>query len=365
MSSAIVSTVGAVIVATCLSCFSCGIVVSLYGRYYSRFSRDPAWIQVAAAVGTAWALVDTGFNASWAYKWGVTYFIRPQDLARLPFELTAYCFVMSTAVLAVQCFYLYRLCAVSNRNWIPVIVLGGISFGCYGIALWMGYVCSQNPDNILAFADIRTQSWGWFAGVLGVDISITALMFWYLVFQPKKKSGGAVKTSTPLKKVVLMAAQTNLLSAVCQIAIVFLYATWPTSTYYSFFGLPEAKIYIGSFLATLNACSPHGSGAFDDSTPSRKGFGGLSAGGGGGGVAQQPVHVTVRQEVNIDAEDDDVSLASRKGALTGGGRAAGGGDEAPFPARAQFATTPSPPYRVQFDDQGGIDAEKGRSDHAF
>lgn len=297
----------------------------------------------------------------------------------------------------------------------------------------MGYVCSQNPDNILAFADIRTQSWGWFGGVLFVDLSITALMFWYLVFKPKKQSGGAVKTSTcvplplplsallvsaqelsrrtltlfharrPLKKVVLMAAQTNLLSAVCQIAIVILYATWPSSTYYTFFGLPEAKICasaplspsprrarasrpllprssrarsltpfpppcrladIGSFLATLNARSPHGSGAFDDSTPSRKGFGGLSA---GGGVPQQPVHVTVRQEVNIDAEDDDVSLASRKGALTGGV----GGEEAAakgsmFPARAQFApATPSPPYRVQFDDQGAVDAEKGGRHHAF
>jgi len=114
--------------------------VSLYGRYYSRFSRDPAWIQVAAAVGTAWALVDTAFNASWAYKvrlqgstssvqerraaadlvppprsqWGVTYFIRPQDLARLPFELTAYCFIMSTAVLAVQGFYLYRRASVTR-----------------------------------------------------------------------------------------------------------------------------------------------------------------------------------------------------------------------------------------------------------
>ncbi|GAA5897702.1 hypothetical protein JCM8208_000236 [Rhodotorula glutinis] len=363
MSSAIVSTVGAVIVATCLSCFSCGIVVSLYGRYYSRFSRDPAWIQVAAAVGTAWALLDTAFNASWAYKWGVTYFVRPQDLARLPFELTAYCFVMSTAVLAVQCFYLYRLYAVSNRNWIPVIILGGISLGCYGIALCaMGYVCSQNPDNILAFADIRTQSWGWFGGVLFVDLGITVLMFWYLVFKPRKQSGGAVKTSTPLKKVVLMAAQTNLLSAVCQIAIVFLYATWPTSTYYSFFGLPEAKIYIGSFLATLNARNPHGSGAFDDSTPSRKGFGGLNAG-GAGAVPQQPVHVTVRQEVNIDAEDDDVSLASRKGALAGGDSAGQGSMR--FPASAQFAPTPSPPYRVQFDDQGVVDGEKGGRHNAF
>ena len=44
----------------------------------------------------------------------MTYFVRPQDLALLPFELTAYCFVMSTAVLAVQCFYLYRRASRSH-----------------------------------------------------------------------------------------------------------------------------------------------------------------------------------------------------------------------------------------------------------
>lgn len=87
----------------------------------------------------------------------MTYFVQIEKLALLPFELTAYCFVMSTAVLAVQLFYLYRrapppspprppcsgidspssraVFAVSNRNWVPVAVLGAISFGCYGIAL--------------------------------------------------------------------------------------------------------------------------------------------------------------------------------------------------------------------------------------
>ncbi|TNY18762.1 hypothetical protein DMC30DRAFT_418557 [Rhodotorula diobovata] len=358
MSSAIVSTVGALIVATCLSCFSCGIVVSLAGTYFARFPRDKLWIRLAAIVGTLWAIMDTVFNATWAYKWGVTYFMQIEKLALLPFELTAYCFVMSTAVLAVQLFYLYRLFAVSNRNWVPVAVLGAISFGCYGIALYMGYVCSQNPDNILAFAEIRTQSWGWFGGVGLVDLSITALMFWYLVFKPKRESGGMVKASSPLKQVVLKAAQTNALSAVCQIAIVILYATYPTATFYTLFGLPEVKIYIGSFLATLNARSPHASGAFDESV-SRTSRGG-GKGGFGGFSAQQPVHVTVRQEVNIDAEDDDISLGSRKDALGLGE----GSTRGSFPATAHYATAATP-YRVQFDRTAGGDAEvdKGRPLH--
>ncbi|BGP52312.1 hypothetical protein JCM10450v2_008283 [Rhodotorula kratochvilovae] len=332
----VVSTVGSVTIAACLSCFSCGVVVSLAGRYFAKFSQDKLWIRIAAVIGTAWAIVDTTFNATWAYKWGVTYFTKPQNLALLPWELTSYCFVMSTAVLAVQIFYLYRLYAVSNRNWIPVGILGAVSFGCYGIALYMGYVCAINPNDITAFAEIRTQSWGRFGGVLFVDLSITAGMFYYLIFQPKKKTGGMVSTSSPLKQVVLKAAQTNALSAICQVCIVILYATYPTSMYYAVFGFPEVKIYVGSFLATLNARSAHGSGEFDETTLSRggKSFGGVAA--------QQPVHVTVRQEINIDAEEDDISL--------------GGGKD--FPAKAQLAASP---YKVQFDRNigGGPDVEKG------
>lgn len=182
-----------------------------------------------------------------------------------------------------------------------------------------------------------------------------------------------------------------------------LYATYPTATFYTLFGLPEVKICksqsslssdkaaeasrgrrarrpllpdsfqlsprrtdtfyaaltdIGSFLATLNARSPHASGAFDESV-SRTSRGG-GKGGFGGLSAQQPVHVTVRQEVNIDAEDDDISLGSRKDALGLGE----GSTRGSFPATAHYATAATP-YRVQFDRTAGGDAEvdKGRPLH--
>ncbi|GAA6054838.1 hypothetical protein JCM3770_004099 [Rhodotorula araucariae] len=346
------STVGGVVIAACLSCFSCGIVVGLAGRYFARFSRDKSWIRTAVVVATLWTIMDTTFNATWAYKWGVTYFIQPQKLALLPWELTAYCVVMPTAVLAVQFFYLYRLYAVSNRNRLLVTVLLAFALGAWGIALYMGYVCAKSPNDIKAFSEARSQSWGWFAGVLCVDISITASMFFYLILQPKQHSGGMVHASNPIKQIVLSAAQTNALSAICQICIVILYATYPSALYYAVFGFPETKIYIGSFLATLNARSAHSEGEFDvvNVGPSHgvKSFRGVSM-----LHHQQPVHVTVRQEVNVDAGDDedrDDDVVSSLGTTTG----------KDFPAKAQVAASP---YKVQFAhrtvDGGTGDVEKG------
>ncbi|GAA5889868.1 hypothetical protein JCM6882_004346 [Rhodosporidiobolus microsporus] len=328
------ATVGALLTATCLSCWTCGIVVSLAARYRTKFHNDRPWIRIAVAVATLWALVDTAINCTWMYKWCVTYFTNPAGLLEMPWELTAYCVVMSTAVCLVQFFYLYRIYAVS-KNRIFVALFGALCLGCYGIALYMCYYCSRSSD-IAAFADIRNVSWGWFGGVLFIDLCITVAMFYYLVQRPKKLSGGATSTSSPLKMVVRNAVQSNALSAICQACIVVLYAKYPTSFYYTYFGLMEVKIYIGSFLATLNARNPHGDGAFETTISGdgrTKGFGAHS---------QQPVHVSVRQEIAIDADEDDSFAGEKHGS---------------FPSKGGLAGAAATPYRVQFER--GPEVEKG------
>ncbi|GAA5857980.1 hypothetical protein JCM8547_006647 [Rhodosporidiobolus lusitaniae] len=329
------TTVGPVLVSTCLSCWSCGIVLSLAGRYVGKFSRDRTWIRIAVAIGTLWAMLDTAINCSWAYKWSVTYFMNPADLALMPWELTAYCVVMSSGVLGVQLFYLYRLYAVSGGNYILVGILAVMSLACYGIGVYMCAYCWQHPDSIGAFADIADVSWGWFSGVLFIDLVITGSMSWYLIFKPKRQTKGAVQASSPIKMVVMKAVQTNALSAICQLCIVGLYARYPTALYYTYFGLIETKVYIGSFIATLNARSAHAEGAFDTTASAgdgrTKGFGAASR--------PNPVQVDVRQEIAIDADEDVDSL-----------------DNKPFPTKGGMAATT--PYRVQFDNTPG-EMEKG------
>lgn len=98
----------------------------------------------------------------------------------------------------------------------------------------------------------------------------------------------------------------------------------------------------GSFIATLNSRSAHGSGDFDESTFSRskRGLGG-GFGGFNGGL-DQPVQVTVRQEMQIEAEDDDFGSVSGKGASNAGVSVGGA-----FPVASQL---PGSTYRVQFDE---------------
>lgn len=113
----------------------------------------------------------------------------------------------------------------------------------------------------------RKQSWGWFASVMGVDVAISTAMLYFLYIKPQKMHGQAT-TSSPLRKIIIKAIQSNVLSAVCQICIgssflsifclcsfahaspylVALYASFPTSLHYTYFGLIEVRCPLPSSL---------------------------------------------------------------------------------------------------------------------
>lgn len=160
----------------CLSCFACGITLSLSTRYWARFHVDRLWIRFAAVLAMVLAMIDTAFNGAWAYKvrvylltasrarhahchlpvgqWTTTYYILPDKLSLLPWELTSNCFVMSTSIVLAQHFFLYRLFSLSGKNWFVIAPVSVAALGCWGVGIYMGWYCSKHPNSIASYADI-------------------------------------------------------------------------------------------------------------------------------------------------------------------------------------------------------------------
>ncbi|GJN87232.1 hypothetical protein Rhopal_000177-T1 [Rhodotorula paludigena] len=273
-----------------------GLVCAMGARYALKFHKDRLWLRLGVAAAVIWSIADTLFE-----------------------------------------FY-----AVSGGQWIPVGVLVILSLCTYSCSSYMTWYLTQE-DSILAFTKLKTVTYSWYIGLLVTDLCTTAGLVWYLVIAPRREVKAAdVKMSTQLKHVVLKAAQVNAVAAVSQIVLFITYSQYPSATYYVYIGFLEVKIYAGSFIATLNSRSAHGSGDFDESTFSRskRGLGG-GFGGFNGGL-DQPVQVTVRQEMQIEAEDDDFASVSGKGASNAGVSVGGA-----FPVASQL---PGSTYRVQFDE---------------
>ncbi|GAA6061541.1 hypothetical protein JCM10212_002748 [Sporobolomyces blumeae] len=333
-------TLAPLLIGGCFSAMSTGLVIALAGTYWSKCPSDRLWLKLCVLASVVWALVDTGFNLSWVYNWTVQGFLNPTILLEMPRELIAFCVTMPGAVLVVQAFFLWRCWIVSGRrSYILVVVLAAMCLGCFGIATYLAAYCARH-DWIDDFQKLHDISWVWFAGILVTDVGITGSMLYYLVVRPRPHLRNVDSSHHPhrLFRIVERAIQTNALAIVCQICIVPLYARYPTSLYFTLFGMCEAKVYIGSFIATLNARTPTHNGAFDstlDDIDGRLKQSGLAG--------AQPVTVTVRQELRVDEDAAD----SVKDAASSAGMKAGFGASAA-------------PFRVQFhqDDQYNV-GEKG------
>ncbi|GEM12691.1 hypothetical protein Rt10032_c24g6708 [Rhodotorula toruloides] len=351
MSLSITDVVGPVIVGACLSCFACGITLSLSTRYWARFHVDRFWIRMAAVLSMLLATIDTAFNATWAYKWTTTYYVLPAKLSLLPWELTANCFVMSTSIMLAQHFYLYRLFSLSGKNWIITAPVSVAVLGCWSVAIYMGWYCSKHPNNIAAYADITNVSFPTSSLTLPSVSPFLAGLFarqtptsppgWRITLSFAQSRGPSLASSP--KFAALRAAQCNAFAVVWHLVIVILHAHDKDSFQDTYFTFSLVKVYTGSLLATLNARSPHAEGSFTDLFPSHavhassfapstssrlKGF---------GTPAGPPVQVSVRQEMHIEAErgedDEDLRMeAVKRGKKEGEG--AGGGREV---VKVQFA----------------------------
>lgn len=62
----------------------------------------------------------------------------------------------------------------------------------------MGVVWGRRPGRCVEvrLSSALTRLWADSLPHILTDLSITALMFWYLVFKPKRESGGMVKASS-------------------------------------------------------------------------------------------------------------------------------------------------------------------------
>ncbi|GAA6035552.1 hypothetical protein JCM8097_000312 [Rhodosporidiobolus ruineniae] len=285
----VTSTVGAVVVAASLSCWTCGIVVSLVATYFATFKTDRLVFRCGVVLATVLSLVDTAVNCSWAYSWAVDDFATPANLALMPWQFRAYFPIMTLTVVLVQHFYLYRLCAVSKNWWL---------FGIY-----VGAFCIMSA----LFSDFAK---------IGASMSL------YLYFKPRKM--GAGMKSSAIRRIVLQAVQTNALSLVNAAGICAMFGVYPTALHYAYFGFMQTKIYSGSAKAPPT-----------DTEPRTTGLGARSK--------QQPVHVSVHHEIEVDNLEFD-----RDGADSV--------DKA-FGASGGFGT--GAPYKVQFDRPVGVgDVEK-------
>ncbi|GAA5971614.1 hypothetical protein JCM11641_000661 [Rhodosporidiobolus odoratus] len=247
------------VIATYISCVSCGLVYALAATYFSRFPRDRWAYKLLVVYFVINNTLDTAFDCHWCYQIAVNGFLDQSHLGEWPWQLTSIAFLTGTVVLVCQLFFAWRTFQISGKKSYIVtsiqllLILGGAA-----CIYWIG-AFATHQSSLQAFQEIGPVMDGWVAACLAADILITASLVYFIYYKPRKLYGDVIRSS-PLMRLVILACETNLMSLLVQAILVALsvYSMRENSLHYLIMAFLEPKAYMACVIITLNARVQHG-----------------------------------------------------------------------------------------------------------
>ncbi|BGP12043.1 hypothetical protein JCM10049v2_007963 [Rhodotorula toruloides] len=309
-----------ILIATTLSCFFAGLVLSTIFTYFSRYGKSDRWaFRILVGYFLFALLGDTGTQIAWCYGYTITSQLDPASVLLMPKCFAAYTVLTAITVFSAQIFFNWRIWVISGRTQWPLcgsicfIQVGSLACGCY-----MLYEMSVKKQ-FSEFGQVRQAPWAWLGAGLFTDVLITAGMTYYLLIAPRLNGTNARQhqvVESPLRRLAIQSFQTNFLSLCIQTTSLVLMVMKITTFHYSISGFQEAKIYIASVVISLNArhSTSDRSAHFSESNPTAsgrsKGFGSrFNRSSIGTGIAsqqqQQSVHVHVEREQQVEVGETE------------------------------------------------------------
>ncbi|GAA5889833.1 hypothetical protein JCM6882_004337 [Rhodosporidiobolus microsporus] len=288
-----------VVIGTFLSCTLLGVLLAVVARYWVKFSRDRIQFKLLVAWLCFGGIVDTGNHCAWAYRYAIQSYTRPDILAEWPLSFTVFGFWTGINIFICQLFFIWRGWVVAGRDrYLFAVLQLVIAFG------------SPHWELMQDFQPMKPIIYAWLSGGLAVDLLITGYLVYNLIVRPKK-SGGSAVSSSPLKRLAVLAMKTNAASSVVQLTVLALMVSKPT-LHYCIVGFTETKTYVICVIATLNARTDSQANTAYSGTSGEhhlaqlggrvKGLGAISHAGYGGGNGQTSVHV--HRSVRVDEDEE-------------------------------------------------------------
>lgn len=163
------------------------------------------------------------------------------------FKLQVICYALITK--SVQALYVHRLWIVSKgrSRALPIMmcIIVALALGVDIVLVWVLYQCHQ-------FSDLIRVEWAAYAALSTatvVDILIASSM-WYLLATSRT---GFSRTDSFINKLIAYTVNTGCITSIGSVATIVTCAAMPNNFIFLGVVFLVAKLYVGSFLALLNA----------------------------------------------------------------------------------------------------------------
>ncbi|EGN92836.1 hypothetical protein SERLA73DRAFT_190557 [Serpula lacrymans var. lacrymans S7.3] len=230
-------------IATCLY----GVTI-LQCYTYFRTYNDNLLLKYSVVLVLLLDTAGTACSAQGLYSYLITNYGNPLALADINIGLCVESMITVIITFVVQCFFANSVWSVTDHN---VLVTGFIAFTSFA-ALVIGLAMSTEDIIRASFASLSESRFKILAGLdLGIaalcDIAITATLCYHFHY----RKNGFRSTDTLLDKLSIYTLNRGILTFIVQTLNMVLFIT-STTMAWTLFHLCLSKVYMISFLATLN-----------------------------------------------------------------------------------------------------------------
>jgi len=243
------NTLGALEIGTLISSVLFGVLTMQVYVYYKNFPEDKPSLKFLVAIVWLLELGHTICTCMELYQGTITYYGNPlRYLLNAPTSLiVGFLLAIFTACL-VQVFFAQRIRVVSGKFWLAGICWV-LSFAALVLTIIAAVIALRVPETF----ELNQKWWPLFVTVLamlaGIDVSITAILCWYLA---NKRKSAYLGTTTIVDHLIRWSIETCFLVSLSSVAGCISLVTMKDNLVWVGILIPIAKMYSNSLLASLN-----------------------------------------------------------------------------------------------------------------
>ncbi|KAF9531068.1 hypothetical protein CPB83DRAFT_849264 [Crepidotus variabilis] len=241
------NTLGALLLGGLVAMALWGIACVQAYNYYTRPNKDRMLQRIV--VGSLWLLdtFDTALNVHILYFYMVSNFMNPLALLKPVWSIIIHVAMTAISNFAIRSMFALRIYRFSNKNIPLTIWVMGISLTDLIVSL----IITVKAFSI-SFPELSTISslmYLTFAVGTGSDLTVALSLSWLL----RSSRTGFRRTDSMIKVLMLYAVNTGMIVAIDASLGMILYIVMPDNLIFLGFYLLLSKLYLNSYLATLNA----------------------------------------------------------------------------------------------------------------
>ncbi|KAL5512594.1 hypothetical protein ACEPAG_3247 [Sanghuangporus baumii] len=244
---AIDNTYGALLIGTMIAMGLWGAATIQLYYYFNQFPNDE-W-RLKALVAAVWTLDTThqGLISHTCYAYLVTNYANPPFLLTITPSLSVMVLISGIVCFLVQCFLLYRVWRLSEKNMFLVIFL--FAMGVAQFVTTALYYAKGAKLTVLTLPSIAWLSKLVNSLSAATDVSIAAVLIYLL----QRSRTGFRRSETLINRLIFFTINTSALTSICAIFSVIFVTVYPDALIYVAFYVNISKMYTNTFFATLNA----------------------------------------------------------------------------------------------------------------